>query len=136
MTTGPLLQQIVVSTDYDVITMRQEIRLNARSFGMVLSQQARITAAVSAVARTMLATNSRVIFTIQLVAHDMGQAMEVGCAAPLAHALCVALLESIYNDNEIRTLVDDANLATKDDMLWLTFRMWLERPSARDRQYQ
>jgi len=53
MTTGPLLQQIVVSTDYDVITMRQEIRLNARSFGMVLSQQARITAAVSAVARTM-----------------------------------------------------------------------------------
>jgi len=136
MTTGPVLQQIVVSSDYDVITMRQEIRLNARSFGMVLSQQARITAAVSAVARTMLATNSRVIFTIQQVAHDLGLAMEVACAAPLAHTLCAARLESIYNDSEIRTLVDDANLATKDDMLWLTFRMWLERPSARDRQYQ
>src|SRR5690349_13318873 len=102
MTTEPLLQQIVVSSDYDVITMRQEIRLNARSFGMVLSQQARITAAVSAVARTMLATNNRVIFTIQLVALEIGRAMEVGCAAPLAHTLCVARLEDIYNDNEIR----------------------------------
>lgn len=47
-------QQITVSTDTDLILLRQMLRQSARALAMAPSQQARVTAAVSEVVRALI----------------------------------------------------------------------------------
>lgn len=123
----PMLQRLVVNEEYDVIAMRQEIRQIARAVGLDLTQQAKITAAISAIARAILATDGSSVFTIHVDESGARPALQIACEPARTGRNSVADLASMLHFDEARSLVDDASLANLDSGAILTLRMWLGR---------
>lgn len=119
-TSGPAMGQLVVSSDYDVVTIRQRVRQQARELGLGLIQQAKLASAISAVARHLLHDQPRAVFTIRTT-QGLVPALEVICEVDLLAA--VAPLATQLND--LRLLVDEADLAREQDHARLILRVWL-----------
>ena len=70
-------QHFIVTTDYDVATKRQEVRRIERTLGLGLAQQAKITTAISTVARVMLARDRSALFILEPTAQGVPAALEI-----------------------------------------------------------
>jgi hypothetical protein len=128
----PTLPQhfICVSSEQDVITMRQEVRQVARSLGLGLIEQAKIATAISAVARVMLGLTKGTQFTMRMAGQGEHPALEILCRPTLWQAsMSIALLEERLNLANARLLVDEATLSQQGGEPVLTLRMRLARHS-------
>ncbi|HYF66455.1 MAG TPA: hypothetical protein VD886_26740 [Herpetosiphonaceae bacterium] len=123
---NPDQQHYTVNTEYDVVVLRHALRQLGRTLGLSLVQQARITAAISDIARDVLQRQWSIVFT--LIAGQIGlrRALDVVCQKP-AHY-------SRPSDHEFETqlglvsarqLLDDASFSTATGHAVLTLRMWI-----------
>lgn len=120
-------RQIQVNNDYDVISLRQIVREMARTAGLGLAQQARITAAISEVARVLLLDRSDMLFTVQVAEAGQRRALEVHCVSPVTCASGMPEAVGPCPFREARSLVDETTLDMANEEALLTLRMWLER---------
>lgn len=121
-------QQIQVRNEHDVITLRQTLRQVGREAGLFPPQQARITAAISEVARVLLAAVGDGSFTIRLKDDAVPMALEVACGGGAAGER--ATTPSLYATPsvvEARSLVDETEIEAADGAT-LLLRVWLGRP--------
>jgi anti-sigma regulatory factor (Ser/Thr protein kinase) len=118
-------QQMKVASDHDLILLRQAVRNAARSAGLGSAQQARFTAAISEVARALIAGAGESSFTIGLSQPPARDALEVCCLVRGDHLLDPAALYGSASVAGARTLVDDAQLDQAPSCLQLMLRMWL-----------
>ncbi len=72
-------QRITVSTDTDLILLRQMLRQYARTMALTPSQQARVTAAVSEVVRAFIHQFSSSTITVHCDDGDVSHALVIEC---------------------------------------------------------
>jgi hypothetical protein len=121
-------QHFIVTTDYDVTTMRQEVRRIARTLGLGLAQQAKITTAISSIARVMLARYHSALFALEPTAQGVPAALEIACMLGPAPA-DETQLEQVLPLADVRLLVDETTLSYDAGQAVLRLRMHLARPS-------
>ncbi|GAB4108526.1 MAG: hypothetical protein OHK0022_60030 [Roseiflexaceae bacterium] len=118
--------RVEVQSDHDVVTIRQDVRQQARTLGLGLAEQAKLAAAVSGVARALLAHNGTAVFTIKTTGQGERQALEVVCTAEASDWLPDPAAAEVELDvPAARMLVDETELKTVDDTLLLTLRVRL-----------
>lgn len=120
-------QQMQVLSDGDVIALRQAIRQRARAVGLGPAQQARVTAAISEVARALLYGAGAGHFTIR-VETGLGSrpAFEVLCAPGyLDEGADPRPIYALPAVAEARALVDDTWVKPTAEGGQLLMRMWL-----------
>jgi hypothetical protein len=121
----PSPQQLLVGDEYGVIALRHEIRQMARAIGLAPTQQARITAAASAISKALLNHNMTVLFLIQPARQGARVGLEVSCAPPGVYGQRgEAELDEMLNMAEARLLADEARLSLVAGRPLLTLRMW------------
>ncbi len=123
---GP--HQVHVQSDIDVVTLRQQVRQMARMLGLGLTQQARITAAISTVARSLVESECQALFLIQASNQPPHPALEITCQAESIAddpAYTTEAIKKTIHFEEARSLVDEARLALEDSHALLTLRIWL-----------
>ena len=121
-------QHMCVTTEYDVTTMRQEVRRLARALGLGLAEQAKIATAISTIARILLARYRSAIFTLQTTAQDAHPALEIACMLGPAPA-DGARLERMLHLADVRLLVDEVMLLFDTGEAILRMHMRLEHQS-------
>ena len=125
-TSRPETREVEVREEMDVVALRQEVRMLAQALGLGLTQQARVTAATSAVARGLLLRGLVVTYQLRLAEHDARRALEVSCAPPHVDAEAgEAELEEQLNIHDARLLVDEVQVARVPSGARLTLRSWL-----------
>ena len=117
-------QHIRMTTEYDVIAMRQEVRQIARTLGLGLAEQAKIATAMSTIARVLLDRNRSAMFTLQTINQEAQTALEIVCVLGLA-PLDDVQLEQMWNLANVRLLVDEAMLSCDAGEAILRVRMRL-----------
>ncbi|MFV9505089.1 MAG: hypothetical protein AB4911_11055 [Oscillochloridaceae bacterium umkhey_bin13] len=120
-------QHMQVLSDGDVIALRQAIRQRARAVGLGPAQQARITAAISEVARALLYGAGAGQFTIRIETGIGNRpAFEILCApghgGNSTDARPIYALPAVA---EARALVDDTWVKSGSEGDQLLMRMWL-----------
>lgn len=120
-----LPRRIQVITEYDVVTMRQEVRQIARTLGLGLAEQAKIATAMSVLARILLARNHSAIFTLQTSNRQAQAALEIASVLGPAPADS-AQLEQFWNFADVRLLVDEAIVLCDGGEAILRIRMRLK----------
>jgi hypothetical protein len=119
-------QHIIVATEYDVTSMRQEVRRIARTLGLGLAEQAKIATAISTIARVLLVRYRTAMFTLQTTNLDARPALEIACTLGPAPA-DGAQLEQMLHLADVRLLVDEVTLVFDTGEAILRMRMRLER---------
>jgi anti-sigma regulatory factor (Ser/Thr protein kinase) len=120
-------QQLQIRTEFDVITLRQAIRQAGRVAGLGPAQQARITAAISEVARALLAAVGDGRFTIRVDEWDAQPALEVTCGGgPGGERATTPSLYATPGVVEARGLVDDARIEAANGATLLLLRVWIK----------
>ncbi len=120
--------QVRITSEYDVITIRQDVRQLARVFGLGLAEQAKLAAAVSGVARALLAQQGSAEFTIKTVGEGRRKMLEIVCPACLGEAFANAqAFEQALRLDETRLLVDEATVSQIGHNLRLILHMRLVR---------
>ncbi len=123
-------QHLVVRTEYDVVTMRQQLRQQARALGLGLIEQAKLATAITAVARRLLALEQTTTFVMQTTTDRQRPALEIGCKVDLGMAgNSSAQIEETLGLDEARLLVDEVDIARDYDNISLTLCLWLGNPS-------
>lgn len=118
--------QLVVSNDYDVVAMRQDVRQQARTLGLGLIQQAKLATAISAVARALLAIQQSTTFTMQTTTRGIRPALEIECVATIHPSSADATeMEQTFHMHEARLLVDETDIILQQNKAHLTLRVWL-----------
>ena len=117
-----------VSTDYNIITMRQDVRQVARELGLGLSQQAKIATAISTITRALITLPGSTIVQLCVDRGAPSPAFVISCRSSstdqhddLAH------LEQSIRFDETRVLVDEATLSADENGILISLRMWLNR---------
>ena len=110
--------------------MRQEVRRIARTLGLGLAEQAKITTAISAIARVLLAEYRSAMFAIQTTAQSAPPALEIVCMLGPIRADGTQL-EQILHLADVRLLVDETTLSYDTGEAVLCLRMHLARPTRR-----
>jgi hypothetical protein len=113
-----------MTTEYDVITMRQEVRQIARALGLGLAEQAKIATAMSTIARVLIDRNRSAMFTLQTINQEAQAALEIVCVLGVA-PLDDTQLEQMWNLANVRLLVDEAMLLRDAGEAVLRVRMRL-----------
>jgi hypothetical protein len=113
-----------MTTEYDVISMRQEVRQIARALGLGLAEQAKIATAMSTIARVLIGRNRSAMFTLQTINQEAQAALEIVCVLGLA-PLDDTQLEQMWNLANVRLLVDEATLSRDAGEAVLRVRMRL-----------
>lgn len=120
--------QVQIACEYDVITVRQDVRQLARVFGLGLAEQAKLAAAVSGVARALLAQQGQAAFTIKTVGEGRRKMLEiVSLVCPSRTCLDARALEQLLRLDEARLLVDEATVLERGHELMLVLRIRLTR---------
>jgi hypothetical protein len=118
--------EFLIANDYDVVLMRREVRQLARELGLGLAQQAKLAAAISMVARTLIAINQGTtirMWTSELLACPT---LEISCSMASQPLLeDSARLERELRFDEIRSLVDMATMSLDGSETLLTMRIQL-----------
>lgn len=126
MTSVPHPRQLHVQSELDVILMRQEVRQAARDLGLGLSQQARISAAISTIARALVAAHCSALMCMQANKRTTRPMLEISCILSLIDSLNdTNTLEQLLHLGEARALVDEAALWMESEGAHLSLRMWL-----------
>jgi hypothetical protein len=118
--------QFLITNDYDVIRMRQEVRQLARGLGLGLARQAKLAVAIGMIARMLIVVNQGTTIRIWTSDSIEGLVLEIACSVasrPLAEDL--AQLERELRFDEIRTLVDEATVSFEADETLLNLRIRL-----------
>ncbi len=125
-TVMPSAQQLTINNEYDVISLRQAVRQMARQSSLVLSKQARITAAISEIARVLVIhyDNTRVTVQISEANHTC---LEIICQTPgdFANGRGGSPAE-VLRFEDARALVDEAALDLDARGIRLSLRMYLD----------
>jgi hypothetical protein len=116
------LEHVIVSTDADLITLRQLLRRSARQCGLSATQQARITAAISEILRALVGQVSSGDVTIRFD-DEPGQrpALAVICATPLETYAQISAQPLV---REACALADELQLVESAPNQHLLMRMW------------
>lgn len=117
---------MLVTNETDVVLLRQTVRQIAREQRMGLTQQAKLTAAMSAVARGTLAINGDTPFVIHIATDAVQQQpiLEVSCMlANIAERGGQEDLAHILHFDDARILVDEADLDIQGDKARIVLRM-------------
>lgn len=120
-------QQLQVHSELDVIALRQAVRQAGRAAGLCPPQQARITAAISEVARALLAGVGDGSFTVGVHAGAGAHpALEVVCSGgPRSYRAATPNLFALPAVADARALVDDAQVEATEEGARLLLRVWL-----------
>ncbi len=119
-------QEYIVNKEFDVVVLRQAIREVARSLELSLVQQARITAAISDIARDLLTHHWSMVFSILVHPVGLRRAMDVVCQKPdqQPHPSYVEFEREISIDSA-RQLLDEATFSHAAGHPLLTLRIWI-----------
>ena len=121
-----------VQTEYDVVTLRQEVRQLARSLGMGLSEQAKISTALSVIARALLLNSLGAMFTIVVVSQGAQPTLQISCvSATTPEASGLAQLEQSSYLAEARLLVGDVTVSREAHGLVLKLCMPINKQVSR-----
>lgn len=115
-----------VEKELDVVVLRQALREVARGLALSLGQQARITAAISEVARNLLTHHWPMIFAITVHTVGARRALDVVCQRPpsQAHPSAVEFEAQMCLESALR-LLDEASFIHAAGSLALTLRIWI-----------
>jgi hypothetical protein len=109
-----------IQTDYDVVTLRQHVRQLARSLGMGLREQAKISTALSIIARAQLESSSNTIFTIVVDTQGAQAMLQIACVpASTSESSDLARIEQSSYIAEARLLIGDLTLSQETRRLVL-----------------
>jgi hypothetical protein len=111
--------QFLITNDYDVILMRQEVRHLARELGLGLAQQAKLAAAISMVARMLLAVNQSTTMRMWTSDPMARPALEIACS------LTSQPPDNLAQLDELRTLVDMMTVSFEADETLINLRIQL-----------
>lgn len=118
-------QRITVQSDFDVVNLRHTVRQIARAVGMDLTRQAKVTVAISAMARAFIGDKGDLLFTVRVIQSEQ-KMLEISCVSSETHqARSPEHLERQLNLQEIRLLVDEFIVRVSDISAQLTIRMAL-----------
>jgi hypothetical protein len=113
-----------VQTEYDVVTLRQEVRQLARVLGMGLCEQAKISTALSVIARALLLNSPSTMFTIIVASQGAQPVLQISCvSATTPESSGLAQLEQSSCLAEARLLVGDVAIAQESHGLVLKLCM-------------
>jgi hypothetical protein len=120
-------RQVAIQTELDIVNLRHTVRQMTRLIGLDLTRQAKVTVAISALARAFLGPNHNVHFTIQVdTARHTTPTLEIICASNnIQAAQSPEHLETIFGLYEIRLLVDEFHIDLTDTLARLTLCVWL-----------
>jgi hypothetical protein len=119
-------QQYTIATDYDVVVLRHALRQLARANGLSLVQQARITAAISDIAREVLHRHWCLIFKLTIGSVGMRHSLDVLCQRPSQHSQPLdAEFETKLSLSSARQLLDEASFSRATGQCVLTLRTWI-----------
>lgn len=115
-----------VDKELDVVVLRQAIREVARSLALSLGQQARVTAAISDVARNLLTHHWPMIFAITVRTVGVRRALDVICQRPASQSHpSIAEFESQICIESALRLLDEASFIHSAGSPSLTLRIWI-----------
>jgi hypothetical protein len=117
--------QFLITNDYDVIVMRQEVRQLARELGLGLAQQAKLAAAISMVARMLLAVNQSTTMRMWTSDSMARPALEIACSLTSQPPDNLAQIENTLRLDELRTLVDMMTVSLEADETLINLRIQL-----------
>jgi hypothetical protein len=101
-----------VQTEYDVVTLRQQVRQLARSLGMGLREQAKISTALSIIARALLESSSSTLFTIVVATQGAQAMLQIACVpVSTSESSDLAQIEQSSYVAEARLLIGDLTLS-------------------------
>lgn len=116
-------RHVTVHTEFDVVNLRHTVRQMARAIGLDLTRQAKITVAISAIARAFMSEEHDLVFTVR-ISHTPHPMLEIACVSTETHHTSdAAQLAKDLHLNEVRMLVDDFTLAIGNDAAHLNMRM-------------
>jgi anti-sigma regulatory factor (Ser/Thr protein kinase) len=120
-------RQVAIQTELDIVNLRHTVRQMARLIGLDLTRQAKVTVAISALARAFLGTDHEVRFTIRVdSAKRKHPALEITCVSKnIQAAQSPDHLEAIFGLYEIRLLVDEFHVELANAQARLTLCVWL-----------
>lgn len=120
--------RVHVASESDVITIRQDMRQFARGCGLGLAEQAKLSAAVGGVARSLLGQQGGATFTIKTVGEGSNRMLEVVCQVSVCtmFADAEAFAQAVRLD-EKRVLVDEATVVQIGSTVALTMHIRLVR---------
>ena len=122
-------KQLTVQNELDVVNLRQIVRQITRVLGMDLSRQAKITAAISAIARACVLDKHVALFTVQCSQISVEPVLEIICLVTIQNQLINQEgLEQRLHFHETRTLVDECSMHFSNNVAHLKIRMHLEKP--------
>jgi hypothetical protein len=108
--------------------MRQEVRQVARELGLGLTQQAKISTAISTIARSLIAANCYATMSMRTDVLASRPAIEILCRLSSDHELTnLGELTQLLHFGEAQALVDEATLALESGGALCYLRMWLQR---------
>lgn len=118
-------RDVAVHSEMDIVNLRHRVRQVSRAIGLDLTRQAKITAAISAVARAFMLNHNDAVFTVQ-VAQYPRTVLQVSCASSTSRCMpALVQLEEQLKVHEVRMLVDEFELTVIDNTVRLTMRMQL-----------
>jgi hypothetical protein len=101
-----------VQTEFDVVTLRQEVRQVARSLGIGLCEQAKISTALTVIARALLLSSPSTLFTIVVASQGSQPVLQISCvSAAIPEASGIAQIEQSSYMAEARLLVGDVTIS-------------------------
>jgi hypothetical protein len=118
-------RQVAIRSEFDIVNLRHTVRQMARTIGLDLTRQAKVTVAISALARAFLDGQGDVTFIARVTQSDQ-PALEIACYSADTHgAADAAQLEERLNLHEVRLLVDEFEVRLSANGARLAIRMWL-----------
>ena len=117
-------KHLVIQNEFDIVTARQLCRDYARSIGLGLAQQAKLTAAISAVSRSFYLADSSVYVTFKVMNEHPRVGLSVIYESQATPANEKELNELLQMD-AVQKLVDAASITTSGQRATLTLSMWM-----------
>ncbi len=118
--------EYAVNKEFDVVVLRQAIREVARTLELSLIQQARITAAISDIARDLLTHHLCMVFSILVHPVGLRRALDVVCQKPDQEPHpSDRSFEHIISIESARQLLDEATFSHASGCPLLTLRIWI-----------
>ena len=117
-------RNVHVQTEYDVVTLRQEVRQLARMLGMGLCEQAKISTALSVIARALLLNSPSTMFTIVVASQAAQPVLQISCVSVLTTEVSgLAQIEQSSYLAEARLLIGDVTISQETHGLVLKLCM-------------
>jgi anti-sigma regulatory factor (Ser/Thr protein kinase) len=118
-------RQVAIRSEFDIVNLRHTVRQMARTIGLDLTRQAKVTVAISALARAFLDGQGDVTFIARVLQNEQ-PALEIACRSADTHGATDATqLEERLNLHEVRLLVDEFDIQLGGSGARIAIRMWL-----------